>query len=449
MNKLTFEFISIELTRRCNMKCRQCLRGEAQDVDIDHRYIDALLDQTQLIGRLFLTGGEPALMLDTIEYIANELCKRGIPLLNLELYTNGLIYSTRFIEIIKRFKKIINVSCINCFADDSNYQPKEETSRCVVGVSLDRYHENHEQCLKHYEKYKKALHGTSDVIKIMRGNAPKKYGRAKCLTEHTIDQQSAVYKYYPLQRIEILDKDHVPVCQVYDSYRMFDPEQKIVCCTVCLDSYGMLSVDYGGALEYRLNDSFPKICNVADADIWESILEYNKGRIPCAEWQAQTTKILQQSNKVPLADIMKSFNPPKDAQDEPTTQEIREEYQKLTKAGSSGVMGVIISDMIKQAKTLNNWKQVAEKAACYSYYDGDKRGNVESQADTDQIKRPTANTEQKKRPVVRSFDGFRCFNCGKVIQNTEGRNIHCTQMENSLKCEYCGAINTVEFFKAE
>ena len=134
LNKVTFEHISIELTRRCNMRCRHCLRGDAQNVDIDYKYIDALLDQTQLIGRLFLSGGEPTLMLDAIEYIADELCKRGIPLLNFELCTNGLIYSTRFIEIIKRYKEIIDVSCANCFAGDSNYQPEEETSRCIVGI---------------------------------------------------------------------------------------------------------------------------------------------------------------------------------------------------------------------------------------------------------------------------------------------------------------------------
>ena len=78
-------------------------------------------------------------------------------------------------------------------------------------------------------------------------------------------------------------------------------------------------------------------------------------------------------------------------------------------------MGVIISDMIKQAKTLNNWKQVAEKAACYSYYDGDKRGNA---------KEPKGNTDQKMRPAVKCQDGLRCFWCGKVIQNVGGRNIH-------------------------
>lgn len=66
MDKITFENLTIELTRRCNMKCGHCLRGEAQEVDIDRKYIDSLLDQTELIGGMFFTGGEPTLALDTM-----------------------------------------------------------------------------------------------------------------------------------------------------------------------------------------------------------------------------------------------------------------------------------------------------------------------------------------------------------------------------------------------
>lgn len=141
MNKLTFENLTIELTRKCNMKCAHCLRGDAQDVDIDYKYIDELLDQTEVIGHLTITGGEPTLNLDALEYILNGLCKRGIPLLEFGLITNGLIYSERFIDLIKWCKQIIDVSCSNCFINGEEYQPQRYLSRCDIGISLDRYHE--------------------------------------------------------------------------------------------------------------------------------------------------------------------------------------------------------------------------------------------------------------------------------------------------------------------
>lgn len=36
--------VVIEITRRCNMCCAHCLRGDAEAVDIQERYIDAFLD---------------------------------------------------------------------------------------------------------------------------------------------------------------------------------------------------------------------------------------------------------------------------------------------------------------------------------------------------------------------------------------------------------------------
>lgn len=41
MNDVIFDEIAIELTRRCNLKCAHCFKGEAQDVDMPNEIIDA------------------------------------------------------------------------------------------------------------------------------------------------------------------------------------------------------------------------------------------------------------------------------------------------------------------------------------------------------------------------------------------------------------------------
>lgn len=61
MERLIFNDLTIELTRRCNMCCSHCLRGDAQDKSMHIAHIDALLDQTQVIGHLHFAGGEPTL----------------------------------------------------------------------------------------------------------------------------------------------------------------------------------------------------------------------------------------------------------------------------------------------------------------------------------------------------------------------------------------------------
>lgn len=282
MDKITFENLSIELTRRCNMKCRHCLRGEAQEVDIDHKYIDSLLDQTELIGSLYLTGGEPTLNLDAMEYIVDGLCKRGIPLLNFSISINGLIYSERFIEIIKSFKRIIDISRSRCLSDGNKYQPQEEISRCQIGVSLDDHHDQHDFCIENYTKYKGALFGYADVVRIIQGNRVMKVGRATSLLTPTVDINFD-YELSQQQRVELLSKYHTPVCK-HNKYHMFYENQKIVCCQLCMDAYGMICNHGGLQWDWERCDKYAKICNANDS-IWAAIQEYNVGRISCKEYR--------------------------------------------------------------------------------------------------------------------------------------------------------------------
>ena len=47
----------VEVTRKCNMYCDHCLRGEPINVNMKKEYIDLLLDQVDNIGSVVFTGG--------------------------------------------------------------------------------------------------------------------------------------------------------------------------------------------------------------------------------------------------------------------------------------------------------------------------------------------------------------------------------------------------------
>ena len=66
--KITFARLDLELTRRCNLTCRHCYNGAAQDVDITRAMIDRLLNQTAEIGQLIIKGGETLLNVPMLEY---------------------------------------------------------------------------------------------------------------------------------------------------------------------------------------------------------------------------------------------------------------------------------------------------------------------------------------------------------------------------------------------
>lgn len=65
------ESLIIEITRRCNMRCAHCLRGDAQDMDISKESLDKIFQPVEHVGTLTFTGGEPALrpqlLMDALE----------------------------------------------------------------------------------------------------------------------------------------------------------------------------------------------------------------------------------------------------------------------------------------------------------------------------------------------------------------------------------------------
>ena len=388
-NEITLEHLTIETTRRCNMKCAHCLRGDAQNIDINLQHIDDLLDQVELVGQIFITGGEPTLNLDAMAYIADSLSMHGIPIYSFGVTTNALIYSEQFIEIIKRYKEMIDFSRNNCFSAKSKHPILDSIPTCTVGVSLDRYHEQHDLCFENYEKYKDALRDYADVRMIRVGNAVANYGRAKNLQEKVLNEDyKDVLKY---QRIEVLSKDIAPACKYYNTFQMSYKDQKIVCCELYMNAYGNITSGYYGSYDYKRNQAAPIICKANDP-LWESIIKYNEDRFPCVMCQ----KILNEKATEHFFQNQEdlSFLLDKDAQNEESNlvKKIKEDGQRKLynyehpKSFWELLENVLIAyreykDAQSNLKKLNmndnkDWKDIFRAANRFAYYYGDNRGNV-------------------------------------------------------------------------
>lgn len=72
---ITFKRLILELTRQCNMRCAHCMRGEPEDKTIGTSILERLFREVRHIEHLGLTGGEPALVPEQIEWIVH-LAKR-------------------------------------------------------------------------------------------------------------------------------------------------------------------------------------------------------------------------------------------------------------------------------------------------------------------------------------------------------------------------------------
>ena len=88
--------ITIEVTRRCNMQCPHCMRGDAMNLDLNPSYLDILMSKIKPgngIERLLLTGGEPSLVPEVIIAIADRI---HFPVGTVTVITNGKNWSSEF-----------------------------------------------------------------------------------------------------------------------------------------------------------------------------------------------------------------------------------------------------------------------------------------------------------------------------------------------------------------
>lgn len=278
------------------MRCPHCCRGEQQNLDINNKYIDAILEQTAMINHLVFTGGEPTLCVDKIECFIEQLYEREIPIMSLDITTNGLYIDNKFIEVIKKYSNLIKLA--------QKYGRNNDNFKLFVniGVSFDLFHSNLKTVEENLILLQKELKDYAQITRAYSGNYVRNMGRAKSLNHPTL---AFDIDDYSNKRIEILDKNHKPLCPQYMTYRIYRPDDILVCCDLLLTAKGnLLSVDLGFT-EYDIADN-PKyiICNVIDSDIYQSILAYNVGKLDCLTCQAKSLEKVQKNPGETLKQIM-------------------------------------------------------------------------------------------------------------------------------------------------
>lgn len=125
MTKLHIESLVIECTRRCNMTCAHCLRGDAEDVDVDICHIHSLFKQIDSIGCLTLSGGEPSLVPYIIQWVREVAFTAKVDVGNFYIATNGKDVPDSFVYEVVRW-----------------YGQCTDNEISQVSISNDDYHES-------------------------------------------------------------------------------------------------------------------------------------------------------------------------------------------------------------------------------------------------------------------------------------------------------------------
>ena len=90
---LHLKHLLLEATRKCNMACPHCMRGDAEDLSMDYAVLDRIFEDTRQIDHLVLTGGEPSLAPYVIQQIVYRARVWKCSIHSFFCATNARIYS--------------------------------------------------------------------------------------------------------------------------------------------------------------------------------------------------------------------------------------------------------------------------------------------------------------------------------------------------------------------
>lgn len=171
LRKLNVRSLAIETTRRCNMQCEHCMRGDAQNKDMSMETLDRLFQRLGNVLEIVPTGGEPSLNPGCLKDITT--CLKRYTRANAEgvyLVTNGAAITPEFV-----------MNLLELFL-----QTEMMDEVCGVTVSEDIYHDGNNQkgkdllsLLAFYRPYDKTVDWNQTyMLSIGRGaecNSPKKH----------------------------------------------------------------------------------------------------------------------------------------------------------------------------------------------------------------------------------------------------------------------------------
>jgi hypothetical protein len=127
--KLDIDGLAVEVTRRCNMHCAHCMRGEAKNKDLDLDRFTSFLKDVRSINSITFTGGEPTLNVDAINHILHVCKALSIPVYYFYIVTNGKEVTSKFLNAMIEWYAY----CIECGG---------EPEMCGLALSQDEFHDD-------------------------------------------------------------------------------------------------------------------------------------------------------------------------------------------------------------------------------------------------------------------------------------------------------------------
>ena len=94
------ENLHLHVTRNCTLECEHCMRGDRERVNMSPAILDEIFKNVKKVGMLLLTGGEPLIAIQTLEYLVYLLKTKQVKIDKITIVTNGTILSDRVLKVL-------------------------------------------------------------------------------------------------------------------------------------------------------------------------------------------------------------------------------------------------------------------------------------------------------------------------------------------------------------
>lgn len=141
---IRIDSLILEVTRRCNMCCPHCLRGDAENMDADIDLIPQIFEGITEVGTLTFSGGEPSLNTKYIMAVVDYVIEHGVRINGCFVATNAKVYSQDLVDCVRRLweasfrRQKTMCSAAKWLRANSD---ECELDEFAIAVSGDPYHE--------------------------------------------------------------------------------------------------------------------------------------------------------------------------------------------------------------------------------------------------------------------------------------------------------------------
>ena len=132
---IIYENVELILSRRCNLACAHCLRGDSENILMPESVLQKFFYNVEEIGNLALGGGELSISPQQIKMLLEVLKENNVRVQAVNLTTNGTIYNQDFLQNLLEIKQYV----VECRKNKEAFFECEDEP-VVVRISLDDFH---------------------------------------------------------------------------------------------------------------------------------------------------------------------------------------------------------------------------------------------------------------------------------------------------------------------